>query len=224
MQLDFEPMWLTLQVATIVTLVLLIVSTPLAWWLAFGKSRLRPLVEAVVALPLLLPPTVLGFYLLVSFSPTGMFGAPWIALMGKPLAFSFVGLVFASTIYNIPFVVQPLKAAFEAFGRDPLEAAWSLRASPLDTFIHVAAPMALRGYLIAGVLCFAHAVGEFGVVLMVGGNIPGETRTLSIAIFNYVEQIRYLEAHIWAGSLLAFSFVALVLLYGTQPRSLQQRR
>ncbi|MFT7058802.1 MAG: molybdate transport system permease protein [Pseudorhodobacter sp.] len=210
---DLGPLWLTAQLAGLTTLLLLILGTPLAWWLARTRSRAKPLIEALTALPLVLPPTVLGFYLLILFSPTSSFGAFWVQVTGETLTFSFTGLVIASMIYSLPFAVQPLQAAFEAIGRAPLEAAAMLRASPLDQFLTVAAPMAKRGFLTAAVLSFAHTLGEFGVVLMVGGNIPGKTKVISIAIYEHVETIRYGEAHILAAILLVFSFSVLLLVY-----------
>ena len=172
LEMDWTPLWLTIQLASVTVLVLLIVGTPIAWWLAFTKSRFRTLVEAVVALPIVLPPTVLGFYLLIALGPFGWIGKLWLQLTGLPLSFTFTGLVIASSFYSLPFVVQPLHGAFEAVGKKPLEAAWALGASKLDVFFSVASPMAIRGYLSALVLGFAHTLGEFGVVLMVGGNIP----------------------------------------------------
>ncbi|MGE3298314.1 MAG: molybdate ABC transporter permease subunit [Porticoccaceae bacterium] len=211
--LDLGPVWLTLRLAVVSVGLLLLIGTPLAWWLAHTRTRLKPLIEAVTALPLVLPPTVLGFYLLVLFAPAGMLGGPWLHLTGATLTFSFSGLVLASMIYSLPFVVQPLQGAFEAVGRAPLEAAAVLGARPLDAFFTVASPLALRGYVTAGVLGFAHTLGEFGVVLMVGGNIPGRTRVISIAIYEQVETLNFAQAHLLSGGLLAFSFVALVLVY-----------
>jgi molybdate transport system permease protein len=216
---DLGPLWLTLELASVTTLVLLIVGTPLAWWLAFTPSRLRSIVEAVTALPLVLPPTVLGFYLLVFLNPTSTLGSLWVSVTGSTLTFSFSGLVVASVLYSMPFMVQPLQTAFEAVGRAPLEAAATLRASPFDAFLSVASPLALRGYLTAIVLSFAHTVGEFGVVLMVGGNIPGQTRVLSIAIYEHVETINYSEAHVLSAGLLAFAFVVLLFVYVVNRRA-----
>ena len=210
---DLGPLWLTLQLAALTTVILLIVGTPLAWWLAHTKTRLKPIVEAVTALPLVLPPTVLGFYLLIMLSPKSVIGGFWLQMTGTTLTFSFLGLVVASTFYSMPFTVQPLQAAFETIGRAPLEAAAMLRAGSLDRFFTVAAPMAARGFLTAAVLSFAHTIGEFGVVLMVGGNIPGETKVISIAIYEYVETIRYAEAHVLSAGLLFFSFLVLLLVY-----------
>jgi molybdate transport system permease protein len=215
---DLGPVWLTLHLAAVTTLVLLLVGTPLAWWLAGTRSRLKPAVEAVTALPLVLPPTVLGFYLLVVLSPTSTLGGLWVDVTGSALTFSFSGLVVASVLYSLPFMVQPLESAFEALGRGPIEAAASLGASPLDAFLNVAAPLAARGFVTACVLTFAHTLGEFGVVLMVGGNIPGETRVVSIAIYEHVETLRYGEAHVLAAGLLVFSFFVLLIVYGLNRR------
>ncbi len=210
---DLGPLWLTLHLALVTTVILLILGTPISWWLATTKSRLKPAVEAVTALPLVLPPTVLGFYLLVVLSPTSLLGGLWVDVTGDALTFSFSGLVVASIFYSLPFMVQPLQSAFEAVGRGPMEAAASLRASPLDAFLNVAVPLSGRGFLTAAVLTFAHTIGEFGVVLMVGGNIPGRTRVISIAIYEHVETLRYAEAHILSAGLVAFSFCVLMLIY-----------
>ena len=213
LEMDWTPLWLTIQLASVTVLVLLIVGTPIAWWLAFTKSRFRTLVEAVVALPIVLPPTVLGFYLLIALGPFGWLGKPWLQLTGSPLSFTFTGLVIASSFYSLPFVVQPLHGAFEAVGRKPLEAAWALGASKVDVFFSVASPMAIRGYLSALVLGFAHTLGEFGVVLMVGGNIPGVTKVLSIAIYDHVEVLEYSQAHFLSAFLLIFTFLILTIVY-----------
>ena len=213
LEMDWTPLWLTIQLASVTVLVLLIVGTPIAWWLAFTKSRFRTLVEAVVALPIVLPPTVLGFYLLIALGPFGWLGKPWLQLTGSPLSFTFTGLVIASSFYSLPFVVQPLHGAFEAVGRKPLEAAWALGASKVDVFFSVASPMAIRGYLSALVLGFAHTLGEFGVVLMVGGNIPGVTKVLSIAIYDHVEVLEYSQAHFLSAFLLIFTFLILAIVY-----------
>ncbi|WP_297771542.1 molybdate ABC transporter permease subunit [uncultured Roseovarius sp.] len=210
---DLGPLWLTAQLAAVATIILLLVGTPLAWWLAWTQARVKPVIEAVTALPLVLPPTVLGFYLLVLFSPDAALGGLWLDITGSTLTFSFTGLVLASVLYSLPFMVQPLQAAFEAVGRGPMEAAASLRAGPFDAFISVASPMALRGYLTAVVLTFAHTVGEFGVVLMVGGNIPGRTRMISIQIYEHVETIDYAAAHTLSAILLVFSFLVLLAVY-----------
>lgn len=216
--LDLGPLWLTLQLAGITVLVLLLVGTPIAWWLAFTSSRFRTAIEAVVTLPLVLPPTVLGFYLLIALGPHGLIGGPWKEVTGASLSFTFTGLVIASTFYSLPFVVQPLHSAFEAIGRKPLEAAWALGASKFDAFVTVASPMAIRGYLTAIVLGFAHTLGEFGVVLMVGGNIPGQTKVLSISIYDHVEVLEYTQAHILSVGLLIFSFLILLAVYTTNRR------
>jgi molybdate transport system permease protein len=216
---DLAPVWLTLELAAITTGLLFLLGTPIAWWLARTRSRLRPVVEAITALPLVLPPTVLGFYLLILLSPDAPIGRFWIRLTGEGLTFSFAGLVVASVLYSLPFMVQPLAASFQAVGRGPIEAAASLGASPLDAFLHVAVPLSARGFLSAGVLSFAHTLGEFGVVLMVGGNIPGRTRVLSIAIYDHVETLRYAEAHVLAAGLLGFSFLVLWLVHTVDRRA-----
>jgi molybdate transport system permease protein len=212
-ELELGPVWLSLQLATVTVLVLLVIATPLAWWLAFTRSRARTVIEAVVAMPLVLPPTVLGFYLLVLLGPAGPIGGAWLSVTDTTLTFSFLGLVLASVIYSFPFTVQPLQSAFEAVGRAPLEAAATLGAGPLDRFLSVASPLALRGYVSAVVLTFAHTIGEFGVVLMVGGNIPGSTRVISIAIYEHVETLDYAQAHALSAGLLVFSFVVLLSVY-----------
>lgn len=215
---DLAPLWLTLHLALVTTVLLLIVGTPLAWWLAHTRARVKPLVEAVTALPLVLPPTVMGFYLLVLFSPNSWIGSFWVTVTGETLTFSFSGLVVASLFYSLPFMVQPLQGAFQAIGPRPMEAAASLRASPLDAFFTVAVPLAGRGFLTASVLTFAHTIGEFGVVLMVGGNIPGETRVIAIDIYEKVETLQYGEAHLLSAGLLIFSFAVLVLVYAVNRR------
>ena len=210
---DFAPVWLTLALAATTTLVLLLLGTPLAWWLAHTRVRIKPVIEAVTALPLVLPPTVLGFYLLILMSPTAPLGGLWVTVTGEALTFSFTGLVVASVFYSLPFMVQPLQGAFEAVGRGPMEAAATLRASPLDAFFTVAAPLAGRGFLTATVLTFAHTIGEFGVVLMVGGNIPGKTKVVSIAIYEHVETLNYADAHLLSAGMLVFSFAVLLLVF-----------
>jgi molybdate transport system permease protein len=207
--LDLSALWISVRLATMTVIVLLIVGTPLAWWLAHTRSRLRPIVEAAVALPIVLPPTVLGFYILVALGPYGPLGR----LADLSLAFTFTGLVIASVFYSMPFVIQPLQSAFEAIGKGPLEAAWSLRASKLDAFFTVISPIALRGYISAIVLGFAHTMGEFGVVLMVGGSIPGQTRVLSTTIFEHVEGMEYAQAHAMSAFMLIFSFLVLLTVY-----------
>ena len=212
-ELELGPVWLSLQLATVTVVVLLLIATPLAWWLAFTRRRARTVVEAVVAMPLVLPPTVLGFYLLVLLGPAGFIGSAWLSVTDTTLTFSFAGLVVASVIYSFPFTVQPLQAAFEGVGRAQLEAAATLGAGPLDRFWSVASPLALRGYVSAAVLTFAHTIGEFGVVLMVGGNIPGSTKVISIAIYEHVETIQYAQAHLLSAGLLVFSFTVLLSVY-----------
>lgn len=215
---DLAPLWLTLQLAAVTTALLLVLGTPLAWWLSQTRSRLKPVIEAITALPLVLPPTVLGFYLLIVMSPRSPFGAYWVDVTGTTLTFSFTGLVIASALYSLPFTVQPLQSAFEGLGRAPFELAATLRAGPLDRFVTVAAPMAKRGFLTAAVLSFAHTVGEFGVVLMVGGNIPGQTKVISIAIYEQVETINYADAHILSAIMLVFAFVVLLFVYSMNRR------
>ncbi len=212
--LDFTDIWpavrLTLALATVTTAVLLVVGTPLAWWLARSRARYKEAVAAVVAMPLVLPPTVLGFYLLIALGPDGPGGAIAGLFGGRTLAFTFEGLVIGSVIYSMPFVVQPIRNAFAAIGDAPLEVAATLRASPRDTFWHVAVPLARSGFLTGAVLGFAHTIGEFGVVLMIGGNIPGETRVLSVAIYDYVETLQWAKAHLLAGGMLAFAFCVIL--------------
>ncbi|MGY9057148.1 MAG: molybdate ABC transporter permease subunit [Alphaproteobacteria bacterium] len=210
---DLGPVWLTLGLAATTTLVLLALGTPLAWWLAHTRARAKPVIEAVTALPLVLPPTVLGFYLLIIMSPTAPLGSLWVTATGEALTFSFAGLVVASVFYSLPFMVQPLQAAFETVGRGPMEAAATLRASPLNAFFTVACPLASRGFLTATVLTFAHTIGEFGVVLMVGGNIPGKTKVVSIAIYEHVETLNYADAHVLSAGMLVFSFAVLLLVF-----------
>ncbi|MCX9154679.1 molybdate ABC transporter permease subunit [Niveibacterium sp. 24ML] len=220
---DWAAVWLTLQLATTVTILLLIVGTPIAWWLAHTRSRLRGIVSALVAMPLVLPPTVLGFYLLLLMGPNGPIGQLTQALGIGLLPFSFGGLVIASTFYSMPFVVQPVQNAIEAIGPRPLEVAATLRASPWDTFWTVVVPLARPGFLTAAILGFAHTVGEFGVVLMIGGNIPGVTRVISVQIFDRVEAMEYAQAHWLAGGMVAFSFTVLLLLYTLNPQARRSR-
>ena len=210
---DMQAVWLTVLLAGVTTLLLFPIASPLAWWLARSDSKGRALVEAVVAMPLVLPPTVLGFYLLVMLNPESFFGGLWLNFTGESLTFSFSGLVIASVIYSLPFMVQPLHATFRAVPVPVLEAAATLGASPRDQWLNVVLPLAKRGYLTGGVLTFAHTVGEFGVVLMMGGNIPGETRVLSIAIYEHVETLNYQAAHSLALGLMCFSFLSLWLVY-----------
>ncbi|KQY00002.1 molybdenum ABC transporter permease [Massilia sp. Root133] len=221
---DFAAVRLTLELATVVTLLLLAIGTPVAWWLARTRSRLRHAVGAVVALPLVLPPTVIGFYLLLLLGPNGPVGKLTEALGIGLLPFSFGGLVLASVCYSLPFVVQPLQNAFEAIGTRPLEVAATLRASPWDTFWSVAVPLARPGFLSGAVLGFAHTVGEFGVVLMIGGNIPDKTRVVSVQIYDHVEALEYAQAHWLAGGMLAFSFIVLLALYTLYPQTMKGRR
>lgn len=215
---DWAAIWLTLQLASVTTVLLLVLCTPLAWWLAHTRSRWRGPVGAVVALPLVLPPTVIGFYLLVSMGPGGAIGQLTEALGLGRLPFTFPGLVVGSLVYSLPFAVQPLQRAFEALGRRPLEVAATLGASPLDRFFSVALPLARPGFVTAAILSFAHTVGEFGVVLMLGGNIPGVTRVVSVQIYDHVEALEYAQAHWLAGGMVAFSFIVLMLLHWLQPR------
>ena len=210
---DLQAIWLTALLAGTTTVLLVPLATPLAWWLVCSTSSARPVVEAVVALPLVLPPTVLGFYLLVILNPTAPVGAFWVSITGQSLTFSFSGLVLASILYSLPFMVQPLATAFRSVPQEMLEAASTLGASPRDELISVVLPAARRGFLTGSVLTFAHTVGEFGVVLMMGGNIPGETRVLSIAIYEHVETLNYESAHAMALGLLVFSFVSLWAVY-----------
>jgi molybdate transport system permease protein len=210
---DITAIVLTAKLAALSTLLLLIIGTPIAWWLSRGRSAMKTVVGAIVTLPLVLPPAVLGFYLLMLMGPQGPLGQLTQALGLGLLPFSFAGLVLGSVIYSMPFVVQPLQQAFHAMGSGPLEAAATLRASPWDTFFSVALPIAKPGFVTACVLGFAHTVGEFGVVLMIGGNIPGKTQVLSMAIYNHVEAQEYGNAHWLAGGMLAFSFLVLLLLY-----------
>lgn len=217
-QQDLDALLITLQLAGVTTLILLLVGTPFAWWLARSRWRYKFLIEAVVALPLVLPPTVLGFYLLLALAPDGPVGSLVKSMGRDPLPFSFTGLVIGSVFYSLPFVVQPLQNAFRAIGRRPLEVAATLRAAPLDRFFSVAVPLARPGFLTAAVLGFAHTLGEFGVVLMIGGNIPGETQVVSIAIYDHVEALEYGQAHWLAGGLLALSFVMLMAVYALNRR------
>ncbi|HCX82256.1 MAG: molybdenum ABC transporter permease subunit [Curvibacter sp. RIFCSPHIGHO2_12_FULL_63_18] len=220
---DLGAIWLTLRLASVTTLLLLVLATPLAWWLAHTASRWRGPVGAVVALPLVLPPTVLGFYLLVSLGPQGPLGQLTQALGWGLLPFTFAGLVLGSVVYSLPFAVQPLQHAFESMGRRPMEVAATLRASPLDAFLTVAVPLARPGFVTAAVLSFAHTVGEFGVVLMLGGNIPGKTRVVSTQIYGHVEALQYTQAHWLSGGMVAFSFVVLLGLGWLNPRGSRLR-
>ena len=211
--IDAGPLWLSIQLAAVTTVILLLIATPLAWWLSNTQTRLKPAIQAIVTLPIILPPTVIGFYLLILLGPAGAIGKPWLELSGDTLTFSFAGLVIASCIYSLPFAVQPLQSVFESLGRKEVEAARTLGASRLDAFRTIVVPMSAHGFLTSIVLSFAHTLGEFGVVLMVGGNIPGETRVVSIAIFDHVESLNYSAAHELSLTLLALAFVALLGMF-----------
>lgn len=211
--MDLGPLWLSVQLATVTMLLLLLIATPLGWWLARTRSPMRPVIQSVVALPIVLPPTVMGFYLLVLLGPAGAVGSWWLELTGSALTFSFTGLVIASCIYSLPFAVQPVMSAFESVRNSDLEAAWTLGASHRDAFFSIALPQSLRGYLNAAVLTFAHTLGEFGVVLMVGGNIPGETRVIAIDIYDQVESLNYAAAHQLSMLLLLFAFFVLLAMF-----------
>lgn len=216
--MNLEPLWLSVQLATIATLILVVVGTPLGWWLARTRSRLQPVVQTLVAMPLVLPPTVLGFYLLILLGPNGAIGSWWVELTGSALTFSFAGLVIASCIYSLPFAVQPIHNAFASLPEAQLEAARTLGASKFDMFRTIAVPLSVRGFITAMVLGFAHTLGEFGVVLMVGGNIPGETRVVSIAIYDHVETLNYAAAHSLSLVLIGFAFLVLVTMFAVNRR------
>lgn len=215
---DLMAFAITLKLAAITTVILLLIGTPLAWWLARSQWRYKFLIETIIALPLVLPPTVLGFYLLVMLGPHGPIGGLSEALGGRPLAFTFTGLVIGSVFYSLPFVVQPLQNVFTAIGDNVMEQAATLRAGPIDRFFSVMVPMARPGFLTAAVLGFAHTIGEFGVVLMIGGNIPGSTKVISIAIYDHVESLEYTQAHWLSAILLVLSFVMLMAVYGLNRR------
>ena len=215
---DLIALFVTLKLASISTIVLILIGTPIAWWLSHSHWRYKYFVEAIIALPLILPPTVLGFYLLVSLGPNGPIGGLSSAMGGESLAFTFTGLVIGSVVYSMPFVIQPLQNAFSAIGQRPLEVAATLGASPIDRFFSIAIPMARPGFITASVLGFAHTLGEFGVVLMIGGNIPGSTKVVSISIYDHVEALEYGQAHALSASLLLFSFVLLLIVYGANRR------
>ena len=215
---ELQAIWLTLKLASITTIILLLLGTPLAWWLATTRSWCKGPVSAIVALPLVLPPVVIGFYLLVLMGPKGPVGQLTQSLGLGLLPFTFAGLVVGSIFYSMPFVVQPLANAFEALGRAPLEAAATLRASPMDTFFSVVLPLCKPAYITAAVMGFAHTVGEFGIVLMLGGNIPGQTRTLSVQIYDHVEALEYAQAHWLAGGLMVFALITLLVLHWLQPK------
>ena len=214
---DLQAIWLTVRLAATVTAILFLIGTPIAWWLARTRSWWKGPLGAVVALPLVLPPSVLGFYLLLAMGPNGPVGKLTAALGVQNLPFTYWGLVVASVFYSLPFMVQPLQNAFEAIGERPLEVAATLRASPLDAFFTVSVPLALPGFLTAGVLTFAHTVGEFGVVLMIGGNIPGVTRVASVQIYDHVEAMEYARAHGLSAVMLIFSFLILLVMYLWRP-------
>ncbi len=213
---DLTAIWLTLRLASTVTLLLLLIGTPIAWWLARTQSFMKGPISAVVALPLVLPPTVLGFYLLMAMGPNGVIGQFTQSLGLGTLPFTFSGLVVASVFYSMPFVVQPIQNAMEALGERPLEVAATLRASPWDRFFTVVLPLAKPGFITAAILGFAHTVGEFGIILMIGGNIPGETQVVSVQVYDHVEALEYTQAHQLAGTLVIFSFVVLLGLYWFQ--------
>ncbi len=211
--IDLGPLWLSLALAGITTVILFFIGTPLAWWLSATNSRFKPVIEAITALPLVLPPTVIGFYFLIALGPASPIGSFWLKVTGDALTFSFTGLVVASVIYSLPFMVQPLQNSFESIGSGPMEAAATLNASRIDAFFSVATPLAGSGFITAGVLSFAHTIGEFGVVLMVGGNIPGQTKVISIAIYEHVETLNYADAHTLSAGLIAFAFLVLFFVY-----------
>ena len=221
---DLQAILLTFKLASMTTLILLLICTPLAWWLARTRSSWKGPVDALIGLPLVLPPVVLGFYLLVLMGPSGPVGRFMQSFGWEPLPFTFAGLVVGSVFYSLPFVVKPIEGAFEAMGDRPLEVAATLRASPLDTFFSVVLPQARSAYLTAAVMGFAHTVGEFGIVLMMGGNIPGKTRVISVQIYDHVEALEYTQAHWLAGGLLVFSFLVLLALYTLQPTGRRRRR
>jgi molybdate transport system permease protein len=207
------PLLLSLQLAAVTTLILIVLGTPLAWWLSRSDSRLQPAIQAAVALPIVLPPTVMGFYLLIVLGPYGAIGRWWVEVTGEALTFSFTGLVIASCFYSLPFAVQPLQSVFESLGDEQIEAARTLGASKLDAFLTIAVPLSTPGFVTATILAFAHTLGEFGVVLMVGGNIPGETRVISIAIYDHVESLDYATAHKMSIVLVVFAFVILLSMF-----------
>jgi len=211
--MEMAPILVTLKLASITTGILLLIGTPLAWWLSQTQNKFKTTLESIVALPLVLPPTVLGFYLLMALSPNGFVGGMWSYVSDSSLSFSFTGLVIGSVIYSMPFVVQPLQASFEMVGKPIQQAAYSLGANRFDTFKNIVLPLSMRGFLVAITLGFAHTVGEFGVVLMIGGNIPEVTQVLSIVIYDHVEVLEYQQAHAYSAGLLVFSFVVLFITY-----------
>jgi len=210
---DISALLVTIKLASLTTVILILIGTPIAWWLSQTRFKFKVVIEAIIALPLILPPTVLGFYLLMTLGTNGLIGNFLESLGGSSIAFTFTGLVVGSVIYSLPFVVQPLQNSFGSIGKQPMEVAATLGASKLDRFFTVAVPLARSGFITAGVLGFAHTVGEFGIVLMIGGNIPGETGVLSIAIYDHVEAMEYGQAHVLAGGLLVLSFVMLLVVY-----------
>ncbi len=214
----WEPVWLTIKLATLSTLILLIIGTPIAWWLARSEAWWKEVIAAICAMPLVLPPTVLGFYLLLLLGPSGPLDGIIKAMGGSSLPFTFTGLVIGSVIYSLPFVVQPIRNAFETIGKRPMEVAATLRASPWDAFWTIALPLARPGFLTGAILGFAHTIGEFGVVLMIGGNIPGETRVLSIAIYDHVEALEWDKAHILSAGLVFFAFLVILAMMLTEKK------
>ena len=215
---DLNALWLTLRLATTTTLVLLVVATPLAWWLGRTSRAIKIFIQPIVALPIVLPPTVMGFYLLIAFAPHGFVGQLWHWLTGSRLAFTFNALVIGSVVYSLPFYVQPLQLAFEGLHQEMLDVASTLGAGPVDRFFSFVIPACRPGFVTAGCLAFAHTVGEFGIVLMIGGNIPGQTRVLSIALFDDVEALEYIHAHVLAGGLVIFAFFILLAVYSLNRR------
>jgi molybdate transport system permease protein len=220
----WPPVTLSLALAASTTVILLVLGTPLAWWLARSQVRYKEAVAAIVALPLVLPPTVLGFYLLIALGPSGPGGLVAATYGARSLAFTFQGLVIGSVIYSLPFVVQPIRNAFEAMGTRPLEVAATLRAGPVDRFFNVALPLARPGLLTGAILGFAHTIGEFGVVLMIGGNIPGKTKVLSLAIYDYVEQLQFFKAHLLSGALVLFAFLIVLTTMVLERRTRERAR
>lgn len=214
--IDLATVWLTFKLATTTTIVLILIGIPIAWWLAQSRSLLKTILGAIIALPLVLPPTVLGFYLLIFMGPNGPLGKLTEALGLGRFSFTFTGLVIGSILYSLPFVVQPIQNSFEAIGPRPMEIAATLRAGPINRFFTVTLPLAKSGIFTAAVLGFAHTIGEFGIVLMIGGNIPGQTKVLSIAIYDHVEALEYAQAHFIAGAMLIFSFLVLLMLYSSR--------
>ncbi|MBU2706416.1 molybdate ABC transporter permease subunit [Zooshikella marina] len=220
---DIAAITITLKLALITTILLMLLAPPIAWWLSHTRSKARSFIEALVAMPLVLPPTVLGFYLLLLFSPDSPVGGAWLQLTGSTLAFNFSGLVIGSIFYSLPFAVQPLQSGFHQIDHGLLQAATTLGASPWNVFTRVIFPLTKRSFIIAATLCFAHTIGEFGVVLMLGGNIPGKTQVISIALFDHVESLNYTQAHWLAAVLVVFSLVVLWLVYGLQGNKRQKR-